>query len=116
MPRTSPTFLCLSNSSLVFSSMARMSSIVSPCHLSIQQKTCLKTRLVTLKEILMIRKIFLPMERSEESTLRLLNEIFYFRLKTKPFKFTCNELIACHYGINFFLPILTDERTSSCFQ
>lgn len=41
MPFTSPSCRCLSSSSLVLSSIARMSSIVRPYQLSIQQNTCL---------------------------------------------------------------------------
>lgn len=40
VPQTSPSALFFSNSSFVLSSRARISSIVIPCHLSVQQNTC----------------------------------------------------------------------------
>ena len=41
VPQTSPSALFFSNSSFVLSSKARISAIVMPCHLSVQQNTCL---------------------------------------------------------------------------
>ena len=40
VPLTSPCIRCSSSSFLVWSSNALISSIVIPCHLSVQQKTC----------------------------------------------------------------------------
>lgn len=44
MPRTSPTCRCRSSSSLVLSSSARISSMVSPYHWSVQQNNCLRVK------------------------------------------------------------------------
>lgn len=74
--------------------------MVRPCHLSIQQNTCLWGRLNINENTRTAGKSIsfdLPMESCEESTLRLLNEVFYPRLKSEPFELACDELVARHH-------------------
>lgn len=55
------------------------------------------------------------MERGEKSTLRLLNEIFYSRLKTEPLKFASDKFITSHHRINLLFPVWTNEWSSASF-
>lgn len=115
MPRTSPSWRCLSRSSLVFSSMARISCIVSPCHWSIQQNTCLQEskHQTDNRRMKWIRN--LPMERCEKPALRLLNKVLNATLKSEPFKFARDELVAGHHWANFLLPVSADQRSATRF-
>jgi hypothetical protein len=56
------------------------------------------------------------MESREESTLRLLNEILYPRLEAEPFEFARDEFVARHHGVDFSLPVGTDEGATAGFD
>lgn len=117
MPRTSPSCRCLSSSSLVFSSRARMSSIVRPCHLSIQQNTCLQGTWETLSTSTWNNIICIssPMESCEKSSLRLLDKTFYSPLKSEPFELACYELVTRHHGLHFLSPVGSSQWTATSF-
>lgn len=55
------------------------------------------------------------MESGEKSTLRFLNEAFYPRLKTEPFKFASDKFVACHHRIDLLLPVWTNKGSSTSF-
>lgn len=116
MPRTSPSCRCLSNSSLVFSSSARMSSIVRPCHWSIQQNTCLQSSTEMSKQT---QKNWVnkakPVERGEEPTLWLLNKVLDATLQPEPLKFACDKFVARHHRLHLLSPVRPNQRTSASF-
>lgn len=117
MPRTSPIARCLSSSSLVLSSIARMSSIVSPYQRSVQQNTWLWN-----EKIKWVNKnksgwttVSLPMEVGKQSTFGLLNEVLHSRRNAKPFKLAGHQFVARHHRLHSLHPVLIRQRSASRF-